>query len=88
MKKTFKRAVSVVSAAAVSLALVPIADYSFFSDAADQYSVRDPFYNYGSGYNYYESEHFQFIWGNSGDSAKVTTEFLQGRTSKTSGTST
>ena len=53
MKKTFKRAVSVVSAAAVSLALVPIADYSFFSDAADQYSVRDPFYNYGSGYNYY-----------------------------------
>ena len=65
MKKTFKRAVSVVSAAAVSLALVPIADYSFFSDAADQYSVRDPFYNYGSGYNYYESEHFQFIWGNS-----------------------
>lgn len=78
MKKTFKRAVSVVSAAAVSLALVPIADYSFFSDAADQYSVRDPFYNYGSGYNYYESEHFQFIWGNSGDSAKVTNEFLQG----------
>ena len=78
MKKTFKRAVSVVSAAAVSLALVPIADFSFFSDAADQYSVRDPFYNYGSGYNYYESEHFQFIWGNSGDSAKVTNEFLQG----------
>lgn len=40
--------------------------------------VRDPFYNYSKGYNYYESEHFQFIWGNSGESSRVTTEFLEG----------
>ena len=46
--------------------------------AEENYLVRDPFYNYNSGYNYYESEHFQFIWGNSGDSSKVTPEFLAG----------
>ena len=78
MKKAFKRAMSAVSAAAISLSLVPIAEFSYISEAADQYSVRDPFYNFSSSYNYYESEHFQFIWGNSGDSSKVTTAFLEG----------
>jgi len=46
--------------------------------AADTYLTRDPFFNFNSGYNYYTSEHFQFIWGNSGDSSKVTTAFLEG----------
>lgn len=49
-----------------------------FASAEDDYQVRDPFYNYNSGYNYYESEHFQFIWGNSSDASKVTSEFLEG----------
>ncbi|HAM69996.1 MAG TPA: hypothetical protein DCP68_10355, partial [Ruminococcus sp.] len=34
--------------------------------AAETYETRDPFFSFGSGYNYYTSEHFQFIWGNSG----------------------
>ena len=45
--------------------------------AADGYLTRDPFFNFSSGYNYYQSEHFQFIWGNSGDAGQVTQEFLQ-----------
>ncbi len=47
------------------------------SVAAADYQVRDPFFNFGSGYNYYTSEHFQFIWGNSGDAGKVTEDFLR-----------
>jgi len=65
------------SAAAVSLALSALPSQTAFAADA-QYLVRDPFYNYSGGYNYYESEHFQFIWGNSGDSSKVTQEFLAG----------
>lgn len=45
--------------------------------AAEAYQTRDPFYNFGSGYNYYTSEHFQFIWGNSGDASQVTEDFLR-----------
>lgn len=44
--------------------------------AADMYQTRDPFFNFNGAYNYYTSEHFQFIWGNSGDASKVTQEFL------------
>ncbi|MCM1227657.1 MAG: DUF6055 domain-containing protein [Clostridium sp.] len=59
-------------ALAVSAAPMPAAE------AEEEYYVRDPFYNYGKGYNYYESEHFQFIWGNSGDASKVSQQFLSG----------
>ncbi|MBQ8920587.1 MAG: hypothetical protein IJ060_00280 [Oscillospiraceae bacterium] len=45
--------------------------------AADTYQTRDPFFNFNSGYNYYTSEHFQFIWGNSGDASQVTQDFLK-----------
>ena len=45
--------------------------------AAETYETRDPFFSFGSGYNYYTSEHFQFIWGNSGDAGKVTQDFLK-----------
>lgn len=46
--------------------------------AVETYYTRDPFYNFNSSYNYYTTEHFQFIWGNSGDSSRVTKEFLEG----------
>lgn len=46
--------------------------------AVETYYTRDPFYNFSSSYNYYTTEHFQFIWGNSGDSSKVTQAFLEG----------
>ncbi len=72
MKKCFKK----LTALALSLTALPVGQY-ITADSADTYSVRDPFYNFGKGYNYYESEHFQFIWGNSGDASKVTQEFLQ-----------
>lgn len=45
--------------------------------AAEGYQVRDPFYQFGNGYHYYTSEHFQFIWGNSGDAGRVTDAFLK-----------
>lgn len=45
--------------------------------AEEEYLVRDPFYNFNSTYNYYTTEHFQFIWGNDGDSSQVTQEFLE-----------
>lgn len=70
MKKFLKK----VTALAMSLSVIPVAN---LTAKAEDYAVRDPFYNFEKGYNYYESEHFQFIWGNSGDSSKVTQEFLQ-----------
>ncbi len=75
MRKLAKRLAAVVTTLALTLAMLPN-DVEIY--AADNYSVRDPFFNYSYGYNYYESEHFQFIWGNSGDYAEVTTEFLEG----------
>ncbi|MBQ3856359.1 MAG: hypothetical protein II762_06705 [Ruminococcus sp.] len=76
--KHLKRLTAAVSAAALTLTALPLTT-SIVSDAADEYSVRDPFFNFSSQYNYYESEHFQFIWGNTGpDSSRVTKEFLEG----------
>lgn len=72
MKKCFKQ----LTAFLLSLTALPLNQF-ITADSADTYSVRDPFYNFNKGYNYYESEHFQFIWGNSGDASKVTQEFLQ-----------
>ncbi len=77
MKRITKKLISFVTTLAVSLCLIP-SDIKFTSQAADTYRVHDPFFNYSYGYNYYESEHFQFIWGNSGDSSKVTSAFLEG----------
>lgn len=75
MKTHQRRAAAALTAAALSLCAVPC---GYYAQAADEYAVRDPFFNFNKGYNYYESEHFQFIWGNSGDSAKVNTAFLEG----------
>ena len=80
MKKRIRRTASAVSAAAMLVSAVPFAStapYSLVSVAADEYSVRDPFFNFRSDYHYYESEHFQFIWGNGADSSKVTQTFLE-----------
>lgn len=74
MKKRLKKITAALMSSVLTVSAIP-----FFTIEADEaLDVRDPFYNYASGYNYYESEHFQFIWGNSGDASKVTTEFLQG----------
>ncbi|MBQ7132768.1 MAG: hypothetical protein IJO29_09355 [Oscillospiraceae bacterium] len=76
MKKILKRLTSMAVSLSLVLGIVP-SDVTV-SQAADEYLVHDPFFNYSYGYNYYESEHFQFIWGNSGDYAEVTTAFLEG----------
>lgn len=73
MKKALKKLTALLSSAVISFSAIP-----FFTANAEGLEVRDPFYNYNSNYNYYESEHFQFIWGNSGDASKVTTAFLEG----------
>lgn len=75
MKAIIKRLTAAAASAAVVVTSLPC---QLSLSAEETYLVRDPFYNYGSGYNYYESEHFQFIWGNSGESSRVTTEFLEG----------
>lgn len=71
--KKIKKLVALITATALGIAAIPI-----FTVEAASLEVRDPFYNYSNGYNYYESEHFQFIWGNSGDSYKVDQAFLEG----------
>lgn len=75
MKAIIKRLTAAAVSAVLTVTALPV---QLSLSAEETYLVRDPFYNYGSGYNYYESEHFQFIWGNSGDSSRVTTEFLAG----------
>lgn len=75
MKAIIKRVAAAAVSAVLTVTALPV---QLSLSAEETYLVRDPFYNYGSGYNYYESEHFQFIWGNSGDSSKVTADFLAG----------
>ena len=70
------RLMAVLCSAVVSLTAMPFTALPQSAVAAD-YQTRDPFYNFNSGYNYYTSEHFQFIWGNSGDAGQVTQSFLE-----------
>ncbi|MBQ4346722.1 MAG: hypothetical protein IJC75_06250, partial [Oscillospiraceae bacterium] len=72
-----RRIPALLAAGTMMLGAMPYMDLTDTVSADVTYLARDPFFNYSSGYNYYESEHFQFIWGNSGDAASVTTEFLQ-----------
>lgn len=50
--------------------------------AVDNYKTHEVWYRTftvsADNYNSYETEHFQFLWGNGGDSARVTTTFLEG----------
>lgn len=77
MKKYIKKVISFINASIISFSVIPF-NSSIFAAGSDIYLVRDPFYEYNSNYNYYESEHFQFIWGNSGDASKITSAFLEG----------
>ena len=75
--KSTHRIKAVLCALTLSVSAVPFGSLPQTVFAADEYKTRDPFFNFNSGYNYYTSEHFQFIWGNSGDSGQVTQSFLQ-----------
>lgn len=75
--RTRNRLSALLSAGAILLSAAPFSAFCTTVQAEETYLARDPFFNYSSGYNYYESEHFQFIWGNSGDAGSVTTEFLE-----------
>ena len=75
MKKIKTKLCSVITAITMCVSTLPIFSLNV---SADGLAKRDPFYDYSKGYNYYESQHFQFIWGNSGDSYRVTDEFLKG----------
>ena len=72
-----KKITGLLSALVLSVTALPLSGTVLSAEADSSLSARDPFYSYSKGYNYYESEHFQFIWGNSGDSSKVTSEFLE-----------
>lgn len=78
MKQRTKRAASALCALTLLGTCLPVMPLPQAVIAADAYLTRDPFYHFGNGYNYYTSEHFQFIWGNSGDASKVTEDFLRG----------
>lgn len=72
-----RRVPALLAAGTMLFSAVPLVDLSTTVSAEETYLTRDPFFNYSSGYNYYESEHFQFIWGNSGDASSVTQDFIQ-----------
>ena len=75
MKSLKKKLTSIITAMTVGITAFPF----FSADVnAEGFEKRDPFYNYSKDYNYYESEHFQFIWGNSGEASRVTEDFLKG----------
>ena len=77
MSGLFRRISSLVSAAAISAAVIPCVPYSNVAVAADSLSTRDVWCA-NEDVNRWESEHFQFIWGKTGpDSAKVTQAFLE-----------
>ncbi len=73
--KPFSRAVGAVSAAVIAFSAIP---FGSAESAEEEFLVRDPFYGFSSDYSYYETEHFQFIWGKSGEASKVTEAFLKG----------
>lgn len=75
MSRIKYRLCCLMTALTVCIAVLPI--FSVNADAAEL-GTRDPFYGHSNNYNYYESEHFQFIWGNSGESVRVTEDFLNG----------
>ncbi|HAG13523.1 MAG TPA: hypothetical protein DCG49_06635 [Ruminococcus sp.] len=77
MKKKTRRWAAAVCAWTVTAAGMSAVQMPQTVFAAESYRTRDPFYNFNSGYHYYTSEHFQFIWGNSGDASRVTTDFLR-----------
>ena len=70
-----KKLTSLLTALTVGVTALPFFTVNVNADGLEK---RDPFYNYAKGYNYYESEHFQFIWGNSGEASRVTQDFLAG----------
>lgn len=72
-----RRIPALLAAGTMLFSAMPLVDFGTTASAEETYLARDPFFNYSSGYNYYESEHFQFIWGNSGDASSVTQDFIQ-----------
>lgn len=73
-------AVICCSAAAPAVSAIQITPQgSSVTAQAENLLTRDVICQNQSGVNYWESEHFQFIWGSYGtDSSRVTQEFLEG----------
>ncbi len=71
---------AVILSAVMAVTMLPVLIGQ--AEAADVYYSRAVYNgNYevsSSKYNSYESEHFQFLWGNSGSASKITTAFLEG----------
>lgn len=77
MKKFFKKSTAALSAAALSIGMLPPVSLSIQSYASDSLLTRDVWCA-NEDVNRWESEHFQFIWGKNGtDSSKITQSFLE-----------
>ncbi len=67
------------SGAAQTVSAIRVTPVETTTQRAESLLTRDVICQNQSGVNYWTSEHFQFIWGNSGaDSGKITQEFLEG----------
>ena len=82
MKSVFKKTTACILASAMGLCSVPFTKYempeiSLTANAEENLITRD-IWCANEDVNRWESEHFQFIWGQNGtDSAKITKEFLE-----------
>ncbi len=86
-RTTWKRTAAWICAAVICFgaaapavsAIETVREGSSIVAQAENLLTRDVICQNQSGVNYWESEHFQFIWGSYGtDSARVTQEFLEG----------
>ncbi|PYG87521.1 dockerin type I repeat protein [Ruminiclostridium sufflavum DSM 19573] len=78
--KLWLKASAILLSAAVTITAVPFMQSGAYA-AAGYYTrgVNNGSYEVSSTqYNSFESEHFQFLWGNSGNASKVNTAFLEG----------
>ncbi len=86
-KTTWKRTAAWICAAVICFgaaapavsAIEAVREGSGITAQAENLLTRDVICQNQSGVNYWESEHFQFIWGSYGaESSRVTQEFLEG----------
>lgn len=78
MNKIILKTIGVITASAGLFTMSGYLPQNLSVFADETFYTRDPFYNFSSDYNYYTSQHFQFIWGKSGTSSAVTDDFLKG----------
>ena len=76
------RNLTILSSALLGLIVLLSFNFSTIAAQEEEYKIRPVWYNTytvsAENYNSYQTEHFQFLWGNGGTSTQVTREFLEG----------